>query len=356
MASLEWLPTYVGDAYELLDAYADFWKRVGRLASKPVRPAALKVEPVREVEGESLRINIGRAEPLAILGVPSGGVRGTNGFDVYLSGTQVVRKVKGACDDEHIWITVKSEFEILYLNALENSEARTAWRRNEKISTAFVGYQFVVDTATHCRAHYPDCHARYSLDVLKESAIQRLYRDDDDSWACRATHGRPIVPSAPLDLVGLLYVVLHQHDPSGVSNGWPRDMKDVLARLPTFRLDLDERSSYGRWYEHSHSTPDDAPWDSPKRQLDSFNVPKVLAADGWGARIAGRERNETPHLSVNHGKERKRVNLRTGEFMDGDRNWIPPELWKEIERTLPEWGKLWDVFYGKENPVGERPK
>ncbi len=341
----------MSDAYELVEAFRDFWRRVQKLASKPVRPATLKIQPSQEVEGESLRLDVGRDEALAILGVSSGGVRGTETFDVFISGTQVVRKAKGRFDNEHVWITVRSEFEILYLNALENGQARRAWENREKISNAYAGYQFVVDTGSHCQAHCADCAAKYSLDQIKEDVIQRMYRDNDECWAFRATHKQPSVPAAPLDLVGLVYVVLHHYDRAAVLTGWPRDMRDVLGKLPTFRLERDERSLYGRWFEHSHATLDDVAWDSPKRKIDDFQVPSPLEADGWGARIAGRERNETPHLSVNHGRERRRVDLRTGEFMDGDPNWIPDELRTEIERTLPAWRDLWNQFYGTDNPV-----
>src|SRR5262249_41218941 len=139
----------MSDAWELVDAFSDFWKCFAKVISKPVRPPALKILPSQEVLGESLRLNIGRDEPLAILGVSSGGVRGTETFDVFLSGSQVVRKAMGRFEGEHVWIAVRSEFEILYLNALENAEAKRAWDGLTKISTAYAGYQFVVDTGTY---------------------------------------------------------------------------------------------------------------------------------------------------------------------------------------------------------------
>lgn len=348
---VEWLPTYMSDVHELVAAFGDFWKHVSKLITKPVRPRALKIEAAREKEGESLRLNIGRNEPLMILGLASGGVRDAEKFDIYISGTQVVRRAMRDQDDEHCWFTVKSEFELLYLNGLENAEARRAWSRQEKVSHAYAGYQFTVETGEHCRLHASDCTARYSLDRIGEGAIQRIYRDSDDNWAYRATHRQPPIPAAPLDLVGILYLILHQHDSSSVVSGWPRDMRSVLAKLPSYRLERDERSIYARWYEHSHSTPDDIPWDSPKRQLPDFELPTEFIKDGWGARIAGRERNETPHLTVTHGRERRRVDLRTGKFMDGDPKWVPEPVWREIWRTLPKWQQLWDVFYGDDNPV-----
>jgi hypothetical protein len=352
----EFLPTFMQDAYDLVEAYANFWKRFGKVASKPVQPSALTIQASQEVEGESLRIEIGRDHALAILGVASGGVRGTEYFDVFVSGMQVVRKAKGLYEGEHVWITVRSEFEVLYLNALEKKDAKKAWDANEKVSTAYAGFQFVVDTGSNCQPHSADCAAKYCLDQLEENAIQRRYKDDDDGWAWRATHRQPAVPAAPLDLAGLLYVVLHQHDRAGVLTGWPREMREALERLPVINLERRERTLYGQWFEHSHSTPDDVPWDSPKRQLEDFIVPPDLAADGWGARIAGRERNETPHLSVNHRRDRKRVNLRTGEFMDGDPKWIPEELAKEIKRTFSKWQDLWDFFYKDVNPIKDEKK
>jgi hypothetical protein len=195
------------DAYELVDAYANFWKRFGKVASKPVQPSALTIKASQEVEGESLRIEIGRDEALAVLGVASGGVRGTEYFDVFVSGMQVVRKAKGEYEGEHTWITVRSEFEVLYLNALEKKDAKKAWEAQKKVSTAYAGYQFLVDTGAHCQAHCADCAAKYCLDQIAEGAVRRLYKDADDSWAWRATHRQPTVPAARGGVGGVVFVL-----------------------------------------------------------------------------------------------------------------------------------------------------
>ena len=123
----DFVATYMSEAYELVDAYDNFWKQFAKLASRPVQPSALKIRPSNEVEGESLRLEIGRDEALGVLGVSSGGVRDAERFDVFVSGMQIVRKAKGECEGEYVWLAVRSEFEVLYLNALEKKDAKNAW-------------------------------------------------------------------------------------------------------------------------------------------------------------------------------------------------------------------------------------
>ena len=350
MSEPEWIATFLGDGFELTSLYEDFWARVQKLAGKPVRPKKLAPKPAVEEAGKSLRFDFGRTGDVLVLrGLPCVNAPGASAFDVYVSGSQVVRRIK-TVEAGIAWVLVASEFDVLFLNALDDSFVTRAWEDKRKESSAYAGYRFTIASVDPVR-HFPDCYAQYSLDAIEPARIQRLYKDDDSGWKARATHRQPAVPSAPLDLVSIIYVLLHQHVSKSVSNGWPWDMSELLGKLPAVRFGVDARSQTRGWYDHSHVAKETTPL---KRWPEEFVVPAELAEAGWGTRIAGLERLETPHVTVNRGEDRsRRVNIRKrhGAMLEGSDD-IPKALWDEIVRTLPAWRELWKLHYPK-LPIGE---
>jgi hypothetical protein len=325
----------------------------------PMSPQALSVKIASERIGESVRLNFGTEEPIRILGLPARGVCDCSTFDVYITGKQVVRK--GLVQGVEAWFTVHSEFDVLYLNALEQSDVKRAWREETRNSHAYGGFRFTVDLASESRFHRPDSHVQYNIDTFQEAMIKRLYKDGDAAWRRRAAHGYPRVPSAPVDLVGLIYVLLHQHREEAVKEGWPADVRRTLNDLPTFHLDVDERSRCATWYAHSHAPPKPAPAIVHRARPENFRMPDEVAAAGWSATISADERCEDPHLTVTRNGERIRVNLRTQEVMDGRDSDLPDPVLEAVLECWDDWCALWDERYPI-NPVkgthedGQPPK
>ena len=296
----EFVPTHVADGAELVEAYSEFWREFVKLADRKVTPSALTISPIQLKPGLTLGLDFGRGTgPIALLGITSKGAPRTSALDIYLAGTQVVSRIRDAGDIR--WVILRSEFDLLYLNALENAVMRRAWREKARPSVAYAGYKFVSNLLEPMAVHYPDCHAKYNLDAIEEEAIERVYKEDHAGWDARARHGQPQIPSAPLDLVGLLYMVLHCHLGISVEKGWPKKIGRVIERLPAFKLDINSRSRYASWYDHSHAVPPDLAPIIPTNAPIDFKVPPPLKAAGWNARIRGRERTEVPHLTINFG-------------------------------------------------------
>ena len=153
-----------------------------------------------------------------------------------------------------------------------------------------------------------------------------------------------------MDLCAILYMLLHCHRPDEVELGWPKATREIVASLPSFVLEPDARSTYPSWYEHSHAPNEEAAAAPLRRAPPDFRVPPNAAAARWGARISGRETVETPHLTISHGQEERwRLNLRTGDLLEGDRKDIPADLLAELDRTKEQWKALWDEHYADKN-------
>jgi hypothetical protein len=51
-----------------------------------------------------------------------------------------------------------------------------------------------------------------------------------------AQYGIPRIPTPPMDLAAVVYVLLHDHLPEAVEQGWPGPLKEALKALPQFSM------------------------------------------------------------------------------------------------------------------------
>src|SRR5262245_28760480 len=131
MAAPDLVATYASDGLPLSKSYAELWREFARLVDLKVQPSSLQVESSQLDPGRTLRLEFGKGpEPLALLGAASRGAPQTNKLDIYLSGTQVVGRIPDG-EGGTRWVVLRSEFEVLYLNALEIAVKRRDWRSRE---------------------------------------------------------------------------------------------------------------------------------------------------------------------------------------------------------------------------------
>lgn len=88
----------------------------------------------------------------------------------------------------------------------------------------------------------------------------------------------------------------------------------------------------------------------------SLRLPDFLRNARWKVKIRDREIREPPHVTIIHGVDAWRVDLRHGTFMDGspDPARVPRAL-VELVFEPANWGRLreaWDRMYPS-NPVGD---
>jgi hypothetical protein len=110
---------------------------------------------------------------------------------------------------------------------------------------------------SNVQVHYKEtrkgvsCGFHFDLDLNRHHPIFHVQLDDRE-------HGRfdaPRIPTAPIDLCGAIYMILHDHFSSKVRGGWPEAIKvavNALPRLPTrvFRAPAGQQMSCTQWYPH----------------------------------------------------------------------------------------------------------
>ena len=86
----------------------------------------------------------------------------------------------------------------------------------------------------------------------------------------------------------------------------------------------------------------------------TFPLPNALRKARWKVKIRDKETREPPHVTIIRGTDAWRIDLRTGEFMDGKPD--PADVPGEIIALIKEedaWQQLcdeWDAMY-PDNPV-----
>ncbi len=82
----------------------------------------------------------------------------------------------------------------------------------------------------------------------------------------------------------------------------------------------------------------------------------ALRTARWKVKIRDKETREPPHVTIIRGTDAWRIDLRSGEFMDGepDPSAVPADLLDLIEEeaTWQQLGDEWDQMYPN-NPVVE---
>ena len=71
--------------------------------------------------------------------------------------------------------------------------------------------------------HHPVFHAQVNEGVIESVDCER---------APGPGMGTPRIPTAPMDLCGAIYMLLHDHYSSEVKQGWPENCRDVVGGLP----------------------------------------------------------------------------------------------------------------------------
>lgn len=87
--------------------------------------------------------------------------------------------------------------------------------------------------------------------------------------------------------------------------------------------------------------------------LFTLKLPHQLANQGWKVKIHGRERVETPHVTIHRKTQTWRWDIRDGGFMENepDPRQVADRLINVIRANLDRIRKEWDDEYGKYNPV-----
>lgn len=122
----------------------------------------------------------------------------------------------------------------IWVMYLENYEKVNSIRRKDSsyLGDVYKGFHFdmngqnqnTVDDYDH-----PMFHAHYDISCINPKDISRPFykKVDRKEWI-----DSPRIPTAPLDLTGVIFYILRDHLPDAVVKGWPDDMSKVIKDLP----------------------------------------------------------------------------------------------------------------------------
>ena len=216
----------------LRKAYVDFTSKVSILTGKRASSLGKTDIEIALVDGGgSPEFTISSLKPIIIKGLSERRLEKTRiDLDVAIKFTQQVGIKRGG-EDEYSYEIIRSTIRVLYL---ENYETVNNIRRKDSnyLGEVYKGFHFdmngqnqnTVDDYDH-----PMFHAHYDIRCISPEDLSRpFYKHiDKKEWI-----DSPRIPTAPLDLTGVIFYILRDHLPDSVIKGWPNDMSKIIKDLP----------------------------------------------------------------------------------------------------------------------------
>lgn len=162
---------------------------------------------------------------------------------------------------------LKSQVSVTYLDTTED-------RRGEDVEVQR-GLRFEFDYPP--QKNHPVFHAHYDSRCLDSGFLSSEYDttlNDDD----RANLDYPRIPSAPMDFLSVVQLILHDHIPSEMTDeGWPRGVPNLIEGFPQFPESAfqvgtgsDGSMVSDWWYVHQSVDGDD----TPSRRIPDARLPR----------------------------------------------------------------------------------
>lgn len=179
-------------------------------------------------------------------------------YDVYVQFRQRVQGIRIGEGDVQ-YVAKECQVRVQYLQTRPPNEIEEEVAGGIDPARAYHGIH--LDLSPPNVRHHPLFHVQVSVGCIPGESIGRRYLPTaDDQHRCDS----PRIPTAPLDLAGLVYVILHDHVPAAVVKGWPPELRTAVTKLP--RLPLESFAAYLRagasmecpwWYQHAghHEAP-----------------------------------------------------------------------------------------------------
>ncbi len=229
--------------------YEDFWNKLVSITDGKAQPVSGALEGKVDTEHAGcIVIHTPKdRSSLQILGLPIRGETHKSKYvDVFIQLRQLLRGVRRSKNG--------LEFEIV------SSVIRVQYVDSCPIGTkdAHVLFWMHFDLETERRKNHPLYHAQVAQDLIPEGATERSYRDTKDGTRRLDV---PKIPTAPMDLPGVVYMILHDHLPNLVDSGWPRGIDENRNRLPRYSTSGFSSSQPTRtincswWYDHAGHSP-----------------------------------------------------------------------------------------------------
>jgi hypothetical protein len=184
-------------------------------------------------------------------------------LDVCVQFKERVKPIEGNTDCLEIQ---ESKVSVNYLNT-------TTGQRSGEVELE-TGLRFEFDSDP--QDHHPVFHVHYDRRCINSEVLTGRYGinpNDDDI----PNRGYPRIPSAPMDVLSVIQLIMHDHIPSEISNdGWPSSLSNLLEDFPTFPSHSFEPSPQGGnpmvsdwWYMHQSIDSKD----NTHREIPSSRIP-----------------------------------------------------------------------------------
>ena len=243
---------------ELEQRFSEFWNKLSNVSGTPARREDVVVQ---ELEQDEDTLSVSPKNPLLLKGLSCG----DEIVDVWI---YFVNSIYGVEVDSGLKYEIeKSTIRVQYLREEE--------RDDEKVMRPIQGVRFEFEYLPE--DYHPVFHAHFEPDCLKPSDVQHRYSKEVISYGEQVIDP-PRVPSAPLDLTGVIYMILQDHKPSllNTNKGWPARTQDAIKELPhfpekCFEMGDDGSNRFSDWW-YLHWTFDEEIGDAEWRVLERESV------------------------------------------------------------------------------------
>jgi hypothetical protein len=238
---VEWVDLNGKHLRDIKLQYDNFWRHVETVTRKAARREQGDDLDISLEQHETRCVSVRCVRPRAILCVPTRR-NGTQRVDVYLSFALTIRGFKDA-DDVQLSI-VRSNVKLLYVEH-QPPPARGAPEPKAAQILSGMHFDFVEQD------HHPVFHAQLDDRSLTAEEIKRAVSEP------RPRCDTPRIPSGPMDVCGVIYMLLHDHFMDTVVGGWPAELAAQVKALPRlWHQAADERLGGGidcSWWYPRHT-------------------------------------------------------------------------------------------------------
>lgn len=238
---------------ELKQAFSHFWNSVVGITGSPARGITDETITVNRVDDHRLDVcTPSDSQALWFRGLPFRPGDSSRTIDAWIQFEETVRGV-----EENGGVRYEIERSVTRLvYAVQERED------GERIGKARQGVHF--DFKELPDGNHPVFHAQFDPSCIDTSAIEEYQLQVGG----KSAPSFPRVPSAPIDVAAVTYMILHDHKPNLLDEdeGWPSETHAALRKLPQFpSACFDPKPQGGNgmlcdwWYLHATSDDDGVP-------------------------------------------------------------------------------------------------
>jgi hypothetical protein len=242
-----------------------FWNTFsGEIGHVPNRNAENIFSIECDVESETISLETEDGVAVQFQQVPNRSDNHSRVVDVCIQ----VKQTFGIANVESNQLEIlKSQVSVSYLDTTDT-------RRGEDVDIQR-GLRFEFDHPP--QENHPVFHAHYDVRCLDSGFLASEY-DTTLSGDERANLDYPRIPSAPMDFLSVIQLILHDHIPDEMTDeGWPRGVPTLIEEFPQFpmsALDLGTGSNgllvSDWWYVHQSVDSDN----TPSRRIPDARLPR----------------------------------------------------------------------------------